>query len=210
LNQTNFRTADLIDENKVFSNQLRKMNIQTTLKQIDDALNGYMEANWTVITGALLEEIQIERPYDIYRFPHSLVNSFGVYSFHIKTSIDIPEHKDLEGLWLTDSSGKRLYSGKPIKQRFKFVKKDVWTCLYVGKSENLEGRIMQHIHQATKYTTYGLKLSHHDRLHHISEFAYSFFEVAKTPITNVYAMKALLTALESKARNELMPLIGKQ
>jgi len=118
---------------------------------------------------------------------------------------------DLNNLWETDLDDKRLHSPKVIKSKFKTLDTGQSICFYVGKSEDLTNRISQHIHQRTKYTTYGFKISEHNRLHLDNTFEYSYFVFKTNPADNIKdGMKCLLVTLERHLRDKLKPLIGKQ
>lgn len=137
--------------------------------------------------------------------------SWGIYVFYINPKKVISTYDDLNNLWETNLDDKRLHSPKVIKSKFKTLNIGQSTCFYVGKSENLKNRISQHIHQRTKYTTYGLKISEHNRLHSDNTFEYSYFVIRVNPDIKVKdAMKCLLVTLERHLREQLKPLIGKQ
>jgi hypothetical protein len=136
----------------------------------------------------------------------------GVYVFYIKLKKEISTYDDLSTYWETNKSNESIpYIPKIIKERFQPLKIGISTCFYVGKSRNLLHRIQQHISQQTKETTYGLKISKHDRLHEISTFKYSYYVIKdKFDDKKKDAMEFLLVTLEKYLRGKLKPLIGKQ
>ena len=104
-----------------------------------------------------------------------------------------------------------MYSPQVIKSKFRPLMINKEYCLYVGKSENLPSRISQHVHQKTKNTTFGLKLSEHDGLINDIDLSYSYFVFGENPDPKIKdAMKCLVVTLEKYLRSELKPLIGKQ
>jgi hypothetical protein len=143
--------------------------------------------------------------------------SWGVYVFWITQKNDINTFEDLETLWEANSKGDIIkYSTQPIKKRFPpkgGLKAGIEHCFYVGKSEDLASRIEQHINQPNEKTTYGLKLSAHDKLHSVCDFEYSYCVIHKgklKPDSQKNGFQNLLVILEKHLREYLNPLIGKQ
>jgi len=188
------------------------MNIETLLNTIQKSCDDFISQN----SESILKQIEsnkktIDNNFLKFKIENIDKNSWGVYVFYINPTKTISTYADLKNLWETDSNDKRLYSPKVIKGKFKTLNAGQSTCFYVGKSEDLEHRISQHIHQKTKYTTYGLKISEHDRLHTDNTFSYSYFILKVKPTDNIKdGMKCLLVTLERHLRNKLKPLIGKQ
>ena len=136
--------------------------------------------------------------------------SWGIYAFFIHPKKDISTYVELEELWIEKLNNKKLKSPNVIQQRFQKLEKNKTYCFYVGKSENLKKRISQHIHQATNPSTYGLKLSEHDKIHKSNTFSFAYFILKNNPNQNIGAMKFILESLEKHIREELKPLVGKQ
>ncbi|HCS21263.1 MAG TPA: hypothetical protein DIW47_12000 [Bacteroidetes bacterium] len=188
------------------------MKIDSHLKTIQDSCNDFIERNIDEVLNQLeqnrkplnsnfseIGDLDIEK------------NSWGVYVFYIESKSPIDSYEKLCELWQTDSKGNKLMSPKPIKGRFNSLDCDKRACFYLGKSENLRHRISQHIHQKTAASTYGLKLSAHDRLHENNLFSYSYCTLKVNPVKELNeSMKFLLVSLESHLRRKLEPLIGKQ
>ncbi|CAG0964414.1 hypothetical protein FLAV_00881 [Flavobacteriales bacterium] len=188
------------------------MEIDTILKTIQDSCNDYIGQNLEYILTELEQnKTMLDNNFSEIKIDHIDKNSWGVYVFYINPKEKISTYDDLNNLWQTDLNDKRLYSPSVIKSRFKALNIGQSTCFYVGKSENLASRISQHIHQRTKYTTYGLKISEHNRLHSSNTFEYSYFITKENPACRFKdGMKCLLVTLERHLRDKLHPLIGKQ
>lgn len=188
------------------------MEIDSLLDTIQKSCNDFITLNLNNILAQIEENKKtIDNNFSEFKIENINNNSWGVYVFYINPKKKIPTYNDLNNLWETDLKDKRLHSPKVIKSRFNALNIGQSTCLYVGKSEDLEHRISQHIHQRTKYTTYGLKISEHDRLHSDNTFSYSYFIIKTNPTDNIRdGMKCLLVTLERHLRTRLNPLIGKQ
>lgn len=188
------------------------MKLDKFLEKIQDACDKYIDVN---LEDVLLElennKTQIDKKFSEFRIDKINKKSWGIYVFYIEPRKTISTFEDLNNLWKTNEKDKRLHSPKAIKSRFQTMVVGNSICFYVGKSEDLKSRISQHIHQRTKYTTYGLKLSEHDRMHLDNTFSFSYFVVKTDPNSNLKdGMKCLIVTLERYLRSELKPLIGKQ
>ncbi len=187
------------------------MTLDQILETIQNSCDQYININSIAIDKTLTNNFTtVSMPFQEFKLKNIEINTWGVYTFYIKLNNNIANYADLNNLWQTDLMEKRLHSSKVIQGHFKPLDAGKWHCFYVGKSENLHGRVSQHIHQRTAFTTYGLKLSEHDRLHGNAEFAYSFYAVKKNPIENKDGLKCLIVTLERHLRKKLKPLIGKQ
>jgi hypothetical protein len=154
-------------------------------------------------------KILIDKDYKEFKVENIPSKSWGIYVFYIHPSETLEKYKALEYLWHT-ANGK-LNSPKAIKGKFEKLEKDEPACFYVGKSEDLSKRISQHIHQKTNPSTYGLKISEHDKLHKDYKFSFSYYILKEKPSKEIKdAMKCLLVTLESNLRHQMKPLIGKQ
>lgn len=188
------------------------MDIDSTINIIQKACDEFINKNIDDIL------IQIKNNKSIINNNYNEVNisnidkkTWGVYAFYIILQTNISTFKELNKLWKTNLKNKRLHSPAVIQNKFKPLMANYPTCIYVGKSEDLASRIKQHIHQETKYTTYGLKISEHDRLHLENSFEYSYFIIKNNPSDGIKdGMRCLLTTLERTLREKLNPLIGKQ
>lgn len=136
---------------------------------------------------------------------------WGVYIFTItpKKQLSLEE---LTLLWDETGNGYVKYP-RVCKKRFLksiTVSKGEY-ILYVGKSEDIGGRIKEHITQEKNKTTYGLKLNKRKILEE-SSIAYNFWLLPDS--IQVHKSKPvkqfLITQLESKLRHRLNPWIGKQ
>ena len=188
------------------------MDIETLLNTIQKSCDDFLSQNSESILAQMEgNKKAIDNNFTEFKIENIEKNSWGVYVFYINPSKTISTYTDLNNLWETDLNDKRLHSPKVIKGKLQILTAGKSTCFYVGKSEDLGNRISQHIHQRTKYTTYGLKISEHTRLHAENTFSYSYFVLKVKPEENIKdGMKCLLVTLERHLRNELNPLIGKQ
>lgn len=188
------------------------MKIDNLLKTIQDTCNDFITQNLgNILTQLEQNKTSLDNKFSEFKIDTIDKKSWGVYVFYINPQKTISTFDELNSLWETDLSNKRLHSPRVIKSKFKTLGIGQSVCFYVGKSEDLSSRISQHIHQKTKYTTYGLKISEHNRLHSDNTFEFSYFVIKTNPADNIKdAMKCLLVTLERHLRDELKPLIGKQ
>ncbi len=187
------------------------MEINKHLEIIQKSSDVFFEKNLNSILNELEKnKIRIERDFTNIKIRNINKKSWGVYVFYITPKKEISTYENLNKLWETNSKNQKLISPKVIKSRFKKLTIDDSHCLYVGKSEDLSKRIEQHIHQKTKASTYGLKLSEHDQLHSDNTFEFSYFILEEKPVKEKEALKFLLVNLEKRIRAKFSPLIGKQ
>jgi hypothetical protein len=187
------------------------MNIEGLLENIQQSCNDFISLNIQEVNFQLEQNFtEIGSPLKEYKVSGLSPKTWGVYVFYMKPSEAIDSCEDLNELWTTGIDNKPLTCPAVIKGNFKRVVADEWTKLYVGKSENLLGRISQHIYQKTAPSTFSLKLSAHDRFPSTTSFAFSYFTLARNPSGKKDALKCLLVTLEKHLRKELKPLIGKQ
>ncbi len=188
------------------------MELDTLLKTIQDTCNDFITQHLdNILTQLEQNKASLDNNFSEFKIDHIDKKAWGVYVFYINPQKTISTFDDLNNLWETDLADKRLHSPKVIKSKFKTLDIGQSICFYVGKSEDLTSRISQHIHQRTKYTTYGLKISEHNRLHSDNTFSYSYFVLKTNPEDNIKdGMKCLLVTLERHLRDKLKPLIGKQ
>jgi hypothetical protein len=188
------------------------MEIDKLLKTIQDSCNDFINQNLdNVLTQLEQNKTSLDSNFSEIKIDHIDRKSWGVYVFYINPQKTIATYDDLNKLWQTDLNDKPLQSPKVIKGKFKTLSSGQPACFYVGKSEDLTSRISQHIHQSTKPSTYGLKISEHNRLHSDNTFGYSYFVIKVNPSDQIIdGMKCLLVTLERHLRDRLKPLIGKQ
>ncbi len=180
-----------------YSKQIEK-NIDLFLKENLDNIPKIIQNNTKEITG----------DFKNYVVEGIHPKTWGIYIFYIKPKKDIATYEDLWELWEGDD--KKLKSPKAIKKRFEALNKNESHCFYVGKSQNLATRINQHIDQKTKGSTYGLKLSEHNNFINNNTIQFSYITLDDNPEENFRAKNFLLISLETKLREELNPLVGKQ
>jgi phenylpyruvate tautomerase PptA (4-oxalocrotonate tautomerase family) len=188
------------------------MEIDNYIKTIQESCTDFIKQNLVkVLTQIEQNKTLLDNNYTEIKIDHIDKKSWGVYVFYINPQKEILTYDDLKNLWKTDLNDKPLQSPTVIKGKFKVLTAGKSACFYVGKSENLASRISQHIHQSTKPSTYGLKISEHNRLHSDNTFAYSYFVLKTNPADKIKdGMKCLLVTLERHLRDKLKPLIGKQ
>lgn len=190
----------------------QKMEIDNILISIQNSCDSFISQNIENVLVQLEKNmVTINTDFSEFKIDKLESNSWGVYVFYSNPKMSIANYEDLNNLWQTNKDDKRLHSPMAIKGRFKSLTKGELACMYVGKSEDLLKRISQHIHQTTKYTTYGLKISEHDRLHGDFIFSYSYFVIKNKPSEKYKdGMKCLIVTLEKHLREKLRPLFGKQ
>ncbi len=188
------------------------MEIDQYIETIQGSCNDFIKQNlYNVLTQIEQNRTLLNSNYCEISIDHISEKSWGVYVFYIIPKKAILTYDELRNLWETDLNDKPLKSPKVIKGKFKALTVGQSACFYVGKSEDLTSRIRQHIHQSTKPSTYGLKISEHNRLHSDNAFAYSYFVLKTNPAVKIEdGMKCLLVTLERHLRDNLKPLIGKQ
>lgn len=149
-------------------------------------------------------EFKIENEKEIIL--NDILHTYGVYCFYIKFSEQITIDKFRE-LWDKDNIE---YQPKVSLKRFTEIKKDDWSVLYVGKSENLNKRIHQHVNLPVT-STFALKLRRRNNLNTIASYRlvwYALDGIEKESDKNI--IQFILTNLESELRNSMKPIIGKQ
>lgn len=188
------------------------MEIDELLKTIQDSCNAFIKQNLEkILTQFEKNKTLLDKNFSDIKINHIDKKSWSVYVFYINPQKTISSYDDLNNLWQTNFEDKLIQSPRVIKGKFKTLTSGQSACFYVGKSEDLKSRISQHIHQRTMPSTYGLKISEHNRLHMDNTFEYSFFVLKVNPSKQITdGMKCLLVTLERHLRENLKPLIGKQ
>lgn len=189
------------------------MSIDQILADIQKTCDNYIDSNLEVVSEELTRQVkEIDQPLKEFKVNGIDKKCWGVYAFFITGKVPLSDFNKFNSLWLADRTeeGKQLHSPAAISSRFREFKNDGWNCLYVGKSENLCGRISQHIHQSTAYTTYGLKLSQRGSLLNDFSLGYSYFIIKSNPAGNPDGLRCITVTLERRLREKLLPIIGKQ
>lgn len=186
--------------------------------QISSFINDISNA-WNPIQKSLVAEITTQFQEDINNLPEIHFNepildciindipaAFGIYCFYIKFSKPMGK-SDFQELWDKDEIENQP---KVSLMRLREFEKDTWTPLYVGKSENLNKRVHQHLN-LDKTSTYALKLKRRASLNKIASYkvVYYSFEVSDN-VLDKSLIQFVITNLESKIRNKIEPIIGKQ
>jgi len=138
--------------------------------------------------------------------------TFGIYCFYIKFSKPMGK-SDFKKLWGKDIMDKQP---KVSLMRLREFEKDKWDdynewkVLYIGKSENLNERVHQHLNLKVTSTS-ALKLKRRASLNKIASYKvvyYSLEDLDKKLDKSL--IQFVITNLESKIRNKIEPIIGKQ
>lgn len=141
---------------------------------------------------------------------NNLSEKQGVYFIEVKMSekFDTFEKwlKVFKDDWAKDNitsktpkiSDKWINEYKKIKQ-----KNDNWIPLYLGKSENIKKRVLEHFEKKVSSTTSALKLNARKKIYEY-EFKLSIIEIE----TKYYSL--LMHKIEEKLRDNHCPIVGKQ
>ena len=187
------------------------MKLNDAITDIQNSISSYINMNWKDIEEIIIKnKRQITGDFKSFEINEIISKTWGIYVFYFVSNSNIDHYENLKNLWDTDKSEKRLHCPAPIKHKFTRIDQKKEYCLYVGKSENLKGRIQQHVDQKTAFTTYGLKLSEHDRIHGDFTFYFSYYPLISDPKINLDAYKSILVSLEKEMRANKLPYIGKQ
>ncbi|MDD7914116.1 hypothetical protein H9I45_00800 [Polaribacter haliotis] len=181
------------------------------IKFADDFKNLWEEFDKTIFSDFEIEKIINELKLKSERNEDytTIENDFGVYVFFIKPHENFT-NDSLLAAWREPS-----YSNYPkvAKTRFNSYKNininEVYP-FYIGKSEKLGSRITEHFTHKGTTSTYSLKLK--DRtLFDKNEITFAYWKLPKELENHPKTLKQfIITELEKKLRNKLMPWIGKQ
>jgi hypothetical protein len=132
-------------------------------------------------------------------------NEKGIYFFEIKKSDSIKTieewKKNFAEKWEEESTCK---SPKIISKRVRKIKElEEWIPFYLGKSENIQKRIKEHLSLRADSTTYALKLSSRNNLSN-ETFRIKIFKID----TKYYDL--VMGKIEYILREKLNPIVGKQ
>ena len=90
------------------------------------------------------------------------------------------------------------------------IEKEHWYPLYVGKREDLNSRITEHLYKPCNVNTYALRLNERSKLLKHTEIRVYFQEVCLFNKEYQSEIQYILTSLESEIRKNKDPLTGKQ
>lgn len=170
------------------------------------------------LKNGLLDKIIIElrsRAYELNNKKYKEVkNKWGIYLFQIKSECSY-NFESLKKEWEEKAKNlgyrkfPKIYKGRFNELAIESTKVNEEYAFYLGKGEDLGGRIEQHICHELDNSTYGLKIKGRTQFENC--LTYSFWEL---PIECTKENKAInqfiMTQLESSIRNRLHPLVGKQ
>ena len=135
----------------------------------------------------------------------------GVYYFELRFFETWPLNTGSE---FAEYWKKSLAEGNSSKVNLKNIpnkiEKQHWYPLYVGKREDLNSRITEHLNKPSNLNTYALRLSHRGKLLEDAEIRFFFQEVCEFNAVYQREIQYVLTSLESEIRKDRNPWIGKQ
>jgi len=140
--------------------------------------------------------------------PWNDIKGKGVYFIEIKNNGNFNDFNswvenfriEWEALIYKDKFVSNLKKKRIIGQGTKF---DEWIPLYIGKSNNISGRVWEHIHKRLDQKTFALKLNARE---HAKKETFRL-SVIQIPTDN-YNM--IMPVIENTLRKKLNPIIGKQ
>ncbi|WP_299676215.1 hypothetical protein [uncultured Dokdonia sp.] len=145
--------------------------------------------------------------HHIPEIPWGSLKYSGLYLIEIKnqgafnTFSDWVE--DFRLKWADKKYLKSFTSNLKKKRIERHTKLNDWIPLYIGKSKKIEGRIHEHLFKELHKTTFALKLNARDNL-----FNETFrLSTLKCNVTNY---SVIMPILESKFREQINPIIGRQ
>lgn len=131
----------------------------------------------------------------------------GIYRIDIQTT-GVPRDLDswidaLRAKWELESFKKSFTPNLKKKRICRHTKLAEWMPLYLGKSENVAKRVLEHLNLSMEKSTYALKLKARPNM------AEHVFRLHALEL-KVKRYDLIAPALEAALRNRFSPLIGKQ
>lgn len=160
-----------------------------------------------VILKQILDDIN-KSQFNININSKAIPNQFGLYAFFIKPRTRYGSIKTLEDDWINQE-----FSNYPkiIKKRFeRDSKKEEWIPFYIGKSEKVGKRILEHLNHQKNHATYGLKLKDRVDFKLKNEIKVGYWLLPENERTPVEIKQYIITNFEMVLRKKLNPWIGKQ
>ena len=144
-------------------------------------------------------------------------NKGGIYYLQIKFNNNFETRtkksdifKFLVSEWKQDDrkNTPNIIQKRQVKYKIEQLKSNDWIPFYIGKSEKFENRMEEHFNKASKCKTYGLKLNcvKNDFFKGCS-YRIKFMDMPH--LTN-HKYYWVVENIESKLRNEIYPICGKQ
>lgn len=135
----------------------------------------------------------------------------GVYYFELKFYKTWPFNSGAEFAEFWKNSLMEGNSSKINHKRIpSIIEKEHWYPLYVGKREDLNSRITEHLYKPSNLNTYALRLNERSKLLEHAEIRFYFQEVCLFNKEYQSEIQYILTSLESEIRKSKEPWIGKQ
>lgn len=138
------------------------------------------------------------------------LNVKGIYFFEIKKDDKFQSFdawcKDFQDKWIKDIITKtpKIATGRlKASSQSEEINSLEWIPFYIGKSEKIKKRVIEHITKPISSTTSALKLIERKSLHGV-EFRLSVIEID----TDYYDL--VMHKIEQVLRNKFNPIIGKQ
>jgi len=194
---------------------------ETTVKKlskIDEAVSQKLRSLDRLINNMDFEEVgEFEITESVDKSLFVDIPKMGIYFFEIRIPIEVRNSKNWSE-WSSEfattwdntkrDNGTKYKSPKTYAKRINSHKElKEWVPLYIGKSKEMwndsKGRIDEHFNHSPAASTYSLKLCARNYLQNKT------IRLSVIPF-NVTSYDAIAPRIESKKRDELNPIIGKQ
>lgn len=179
-----------------------------SIKEIDTALSEILNSLEGEVTKLKFEEIcefKLNKQH-IPEIPWGTLNYSGVYMLEIKNQRNQCSFKSWVDEFRTkwEVGYKEHFTPNLRKKRIeKHVELKEWIPIYIGKSRSIMGRVHEHIFMDLHKTTFALKLNARENLHD------ELFKL-HTIKCEVKNYDWIVPLIESKMRNTINPLLGRQ
>ncbi|MFV0571703.1 MAG: hypothetical protein ACK5M1_04620 [Xanthomarina gelatinilytica] len=145
--------------------------------------------------------------HHIKEIPWDTLKYAGLYLIEIKNQGKFNTFQewvaDFELKWADERYLKSFTSNLKKKRINEHTELKDWIPLYIGKSKKIEGRVHEHLFKELYKTTFALKLNARDNL-----FDEAFrLKTLRCDVTNY---NVIMPILESKFRDKINPIIGRQ
>jgi hypothetical protein len=192
------------------------MNYTKTLKAFDQEISKYVrqiQDELNSITFNSEESITFVNQSDFDgKEIFNATNQKGLYLFELnldsvklKNANNSDKIENFANNWSTEKLS-TFYASKIVDIRMKkqlSCPPDQWLPVYIGKSEDLDKRIKEHINKPPASKTYAMKLNHRTSMHGLE------FRVTKI-VLNIDNYDFIVPYLERVLRDKYLPIVGKQ
>ncbi|WP_374401529.1 hypothetical protein [Flavobacterium sp.] len=147
-------------------------------------------------------EFELKKDTNLYEMLSEVNKVQGIYFFEIKKDKQFVSFDDFKMKWDKDEIAKtpRTVKGRIINQEdINFLE---WIPFYIGKSENIKKRVLEHFKKPANSTTSALKLEERIHLYGLN-LRLSFVEVK----TEYYDL--VMHKIEQELRKKYNPIVGK-